>query len=116
MLFAAKYSVRGISLTTPTNYSVDAIPQIFARNSGRQGVNYVALGYHADTETVYFSDIRNYAIMHAKINSSKRMWINFTKIISASLQYNIEGLHHILFLYQNASVLNSQQSQCLFKW
>ena len=45
--------------------------QMFAGNSGRRGVNYVALDYLAEEQTVYFSDIRNYAIMKAKIGGTE---------------------------------------------
>lgn len=69
LLFAAKYSVRGV----PINESDtgDAMLQMFAGNSGRRGVNYVALDYMAEDQTVYFSDIRNYAIMKAKVDGSE---------------------------------------------
>ncbi|XP_069108702.1 low-density lipoprotein receptor-related protein 2-like isoform X5 [Argopecten irradians] len=71
LMFAAKYSLRGVPVHD-TSYKVDAIPQVFAKNSGRQGVNYVALDYDAEDEKIYFSDIRNYAIMHAKLNSTEK--------------------------------------------
>ena len=51
--------------------SGDAMFQMFAGNSGRRGVNYVALDYLAEEQTVYFSDIRNYAIMKAKIGGTE---------------------------------------------
>jgi hypothetical protein len=72
LLFAAKYSVRGISLTPPsdTSYAVDAIPQLFAKDTGHLGVNYVAVDYDAEEKMVYFSDIRNFAIMKAKVDGS----------------------------------------------
>uniref|UniRef100_A0A8W8LAI7 EGF-like domain-containing protein n=1 Tax=Magallana gigas TaxID=29159 RepID=A0A8W8LAI7_MAGGI len=74
LLFAAKYSARGISLTPPsdTAYAVDAIPQLFAKDTGHLGVNYVAVDYDAEDEMVYFSDIRNFAIMKAKVDGSLR--------------------------------------------
>lgn len=49
---------------------MDAIPQLFAKDTGHLGVNYVAVDYDAEEEMVYFSDIRNFAIMKAKVDGS----------------------------------------------
>lgn len=51
---------------------MDAIPQLFAKDTGHLGVNYVAVDYDAEDEMVYFSDIRNFAIMKAKVDGSLR--------------------------------------------
>ncbi|XP_076088432.1 low-density lipoprotein receptor-related protein 2-like [Mytilus galloprovincialis] len=69
LLYAAKYSVRAVPINE--SEASDAMYQMFAKNSGRRGVNYVALDYLAEDQTVYFSDIRNYAIMKAKVDGSE---------------------------------------------
>jgi low density lipoprotein-related protein 2 len=91
LLFAAKYSVRGI----PINESDtgDAMLQMFAANSGRRGVNYVALDYMAEDQTVYFSDIRNYAIMKAKVDGSEG-------IITKDLGLGVWCLMHLSIIFQ----------------
>ncbi|KAK3804170.1 hypothetical protein RRG08_023533 [Elysia crispata] len=70
ILFASPRCVRGIPLQEPTANPVDAMPPIVGRRWGRQGVNYVAIDYDADNETVFFSDVRNRVIYKGTIGQS----------------------------------------------
>ena len=70
ILFASMQSVRGIALEETTSYDIDCIPPIIGHRRGRMGMNYVAVDYDAENETVYFSDVRNRVIYQAKIGES----------------------------------------------
>ncbi|XP_041374759.1 low-density lipoprotein receptor-related protein 2-like [Gigantopelta aegis] len=71
ILFASMQSVRGIALEESPSYDVDCIPPIIGHRRGRMGMNYVAVDYDAENETVYFSDVRNRVIYQAKIGDSE---------------------------------------------
>ena len=86
-MFAAKYAVRGIPLTPPELHSVDAIPELYARKTGRRGVNYVAVDYDARDKMVYFSDIRNHAIMKAEIGSNSSLLGSYMYSIYGKMVY-----------------------------
>ncbi|XP_059178824.1 low-density lipoprotein receptor-related protein 2-like isoform X2 [Physella acuta] len=73
ILFATPRAIRGISLEEPGQYPIDAIPPIVGQRWGRLGVNYVALDYDAENETVFFSDVRNRVIYRGKIGESDPM-------------------------------------------
>ncbi|XP_035827354.1 low-density lipoprotein receptor-related protein 2 [Aplysia californica] len=70
ILFASPRCVRGIALDEPGDYPIDAIPPIVGQRWGRLGVNYVALDFDAENETVFFSDVRNRVIYRGKIGES----------------------------------------------
>ncbi|RUS81825.1 hypothetical protein EGW08_010417, partial [Elysia chlorotica] len=72
ILFASPRCVRGIPLEEggQQDSPVDAMPPIVGRRWGRQGVNYVAVDYDADNETVFFSDVRNRVIYRGTIGQS----------------------------------------------
>ena len=81
ILFATPRSLRGIPLEEQSNYLVDAIPPIVGKRWGRLGVNYVALDYDAENETVFFSDVRNRVIYKGKIGESGKITINVLLIL-----------------------------------
>uniref|UniRef100_A0A2C9KAN0 EGF-like domain-containing protein n=1 Tax=Biomphalaria glabrata TaxID=6526 RepID=A0A2C9KAN0_BIOGL len=70
ILFATPRAIRGISLEDPGQYPIDSIQPIVGQRWGRLGVNYVALDYDAENETVFFSDVRNRVIYRAQIGDS----------------------------------------------
>ncbi|KAK3083345.1 hypothetical protein FSP39_020255 [Pinctada imbricata] len=112
LLFAAKYTVRAISLTPPEKYAVDAIPQVYAKKTGRRGVNYVAVDYDAHNKKVYFSDIRNHAIMQAELGSNNPTPLivnNIKSVEGLSVDWIAKNLYYTDFYHGSLSVLRLNQ-------
>ena len=79
------------------------MPPIVGRRWGRQGVNYVAIDYDADNETVFFSDVRNRVIYKGTIGQSgKDVYLKLLKWILSMHQINVGvnfSKHSLLPMY-----------------
>ncbi|XP_071103874.1 low-density lipoprotein receptor-related protein 2-like [Haliotis cracherodii] len=108
ILFASMQSVRGIPLEEPTSYATDNIPQITGHRRGRMGMNYVAVDYDAENETVYFSDVRNRVIYQAQVGQSEAtpLVVNHIRSVEGmSIDWIAKNLYYTDYARSSISVV-----------
>lgn len=100
LIFSCDYAIRGIPLTSPTGYSVDAMPPIVGTRS-----SFVALDYDSEDEMVYFSDVVNKTLFRSKLDGTG---INVIPVIRWWMSTNIEHILQCLcvFVHGNDCVKN----------
>ncbi|KAL3854471.1 hypothetical protein ACJMK2_013739, partial [Sinanodonta woodiana] len=109
ILFATKHAVRGIPLTEPVSYSVDAMPPVVGQSNSRRGNSYVAVDYDAEGGNIYFSDIRNYAILRSKVDSFdvSPLSVSHTRSVEGlSFDWISRNLYYTDFFQKSLSVLH----------